>query len=164
MEFYCELLHLLIDLRKPRNVEEMHIMTYHKYDQQDGMVVRSLDCCFLEMLTRRCIEFSRNQTSRWYNNICIKWLSAWCFCQAARYSHRPLWQTHNLIQTPLSQVVFHLLRTYSGVTTSEFRRSLLKTKTTTKKSGIPMYKKRSIVLLIFQVTIGHFVSWGISCC
>lgn len=42
MKFYCELFNLLLDLRKPKIVDEMHIMTYHRCHRCDDVRPHSL--------------------------------------------------------------------------------------------------------------------------
>lgn len=46
MKFYCELFNLLLDLRKPKIVDEMHIMTYRCDDMRPNSLLRgqSADC------------------------------------------------------------------------------------------------------------------------
>lgn len=69
MEFCCELFNLAIDLRTPRNVHEMHIMTCHKPHQCDSVRFNSLKGYYWELLIESCAEFSRNQTSWWQNDV-----------------------------------------------------------------------------------------------
>lgn len=69
MRLCCELFNLWIYLRKPRNVEEMHTVTYRKCHQQclykADLSDKSSECDYWESLIESCTEFSRNQTKRW---------------------------------------------------------------------------------------------------
>ena len=66
MKLYCELLNLWVALKKPRNVDEMYVMTYHK-NHQGGTVRPKLvsQSCYWQLLAESCTKSSKKQASRW---------------------------------------------------------------------------------------------------
>ena len=88
MKLYCELLNLWVALKKPRNVDEMYVMTYHK-NHQGGTVRPKL--WFRRAVTGSCwLRAAPNplKSRQAGGRTRINNLSAWCLCQVARRSHQ----------------------------------------------------------------------------